>query len=78
MKLIFITPFKLNCPLLVSIRMFTFQTRVISILIVILAVGFNLSAQNQYHVYFFLLEDCKITQAYVPEIKKLKAEFAVV
>ncbi len=35
----------------------------------------NLIAQNQYRVYFFLLEDCKITQAYIPEIKKLKAEF---
>jgi hypothetical protein len=35
----------------------------------------NLNAQNKYAVYFFLLEDCKITQAYIPEIKKLKTEF---
>ncbi|MBK9631581.1 MAG: redoxin domain-containing protein [Saprospiraceae bacterium] len=26
---------------------------------------------DQYNVYFFLLEDCKITQSYIPEIKQL-------
>ena len=34
-----------------------------------------LSAQSQYKVYFFLLEECKITQAYVKEINRLKKEY---
>ncbi|MBK8955403.1 MAG: redoxin domain-containing protein [Saprospiraceae bacterium] len=29
----------------------------------------------QFHVYFFLLEDCKITTAYIPEIKKILKDF---
>jgi len=30
---------------------------------------------NQYKVYFFLLEECKITQSYIPEIKQLVSQF---
>ena len=32
-------------------------------------------AQGKYKVYFFLLEECKITQAYVKEINRLKKEY---
>lgn len=49
--------------------------RVKTILLIMLSLSFQLIAQNHYQVYFFLLEDCKITQAYIPEIRKLHAEF---
>ncbi|MBK6860716.1 MAG: hypothetical protein IPK91_04035 [Saprospiraceae bacterium] len=35
-----------------------------------------LISQSQYKVYFFLLEDCKISQAYISEIKRIEKEFA--
>ncbi len=33
-------------------------------------------AQSSYGIYFFLLEDCKISQAYCSEMKRLHKEFA--
>lgn len=40
-------------------------------------VPFNIvKSQSQYKVYFFLLEDCKISQAYISEIKRIEKEFA--
>jgi hypothetical protein len=47
----------------------------ISIIFLFLSLHLTLHAQNHYQVYFFLLEDCKITQAYIPEINTLQAEF---
>lgn len=44
-------------------------------LIGIVPINFLLS-QSQYKVYFFLLEDCKISQAYISEIKRIEKEFA--
>ncbi len=47
--------------------------------ITLLFVGFfsgSSHAQNQYEVKFFLLEDCKISQAYTPEIRQLVKSYA--
>jgi len=41
----------------------------------IVPINFLLS-QSLYKVYFFLLEDCKISQAYISEIKRIEKEFA--
>jgi hypothetical protein len=53
----------------------SFKGHFLSVLTLCLIADLNLLGQNQYHVYFFLLEDCKISQAYIPEIRKFKAEF---
>jgi len=41
----------------------------------IVPINFLLS-QSQYKVFLFLLEDCKISQAYISEIKRIEKEFA--
>ncbi len=55
--------------------MFAKNIRNFSIITLFIGSVLLLYSQNHYQVYFFLLEDCKITQAYIPEIKKLHAEF---
>ncbi|HRG67851.1 MAG TPA: hypothetical protein PLS73_03335 [Saprospiraceae bacterium] len=40
-------------------------------------IPFNpLASQSKYEVYFFLLEDCKISQAYISELKRIEKKFA--
>lgn len=34
------------------------------------------NADPQIQIYFFLLEDCKITKAYIPEIRKIAQEYS--
>ncbi|MBK6545101.1 MAG: hypothetical protein WAS55_04940 [Saprospiraceae bacterium] len=49
--------------------------RILAFTIVSLSIFIKLYGQSPFKVYFFLLEDCKISKAYIPEIRKLIKEF---
>lgn len=54
--------------------MILFKTYCIAILGTIL--GLSLTAQDHIKVCFFLLEECKITQAYIPDINSIHKDFS--